>query len=263
VHGCGSPFISSHLPRLMSIPSKERYPGAAVTVAVLFDLDGTLVDHRRAASIALQASLDQSGHADSVRPADLEVRWFSLERSHMEVFLSGGCSFAEQRRRRLREFLPEAGIAAGTDDELDAWFVDYARTYQANWAPYGDVHACLTELLKSDLRLKLGVLTNGDHEQQCAKIDRCNLRRYFTEVLVSEDLGCAKPAIECFAEACRRLGVAPQNTIYVGDMVNIDARPATAAGLRGVWLDRHGTRSDDYQPRIEGLAEMPALVAQS
>ena len=192
-----------------------------MSAAVLFDLDGTLIDHRAAAAGALRTSLRYSGSIDPVELADLELRWFSLERSHMDVFLAGECTFVEQRRRRLRAFLPELGVAPGSESELDAWFAGYARTYQANWAPYGDVEACLAELLTSDSAPKLGVLTNGDHEQQCAKIDRCNLRKYFTDVLVSEDLGYAKPARECFAEACRRLKVAPEDTVYVGDTVKV------------------------------------------
>lgn len=232
-----------------------------MNAAVLFDLDGTLLDHTKAAAIALRTSLGFSGQADSAELANLEVRWFSLERLHMDVFLAGECTFAEQPRRRLREFLPELGIAPGSDSELDAWFAGYADTYEANWTLYGDVEACLTELLSADVPPKLGVLTNGENEQQCAKIDACNLREYFAAVLVSENLGYAKPASECFVEACRRLRVAPQETVYVGDMVNVDARPATAAGLCGVWLDRNGTKSDEYQPRVESLAEVPALVA--
>ncbi len=233
-----------------------------MNAAVLFDLDGTLIDHRAAAAIALRTSLGRPGQADSAEPANLEVRWFSLERSHMDAFLAGKCTFAEQRRQRLREFLPELGISPGSDRELDAWFAGYASTYEANWAPYGDVEACVAELLSSDVHPKLGVLTNGEHTQQCAKIDRCNLRKYFADVLVSEDLGYAKPARECFVEACRRLRVAPQETVYVGDMVNVDARAATSAGLYGVWLERNGTRSDEYHPRIESLAEVPTLVAE-
>src|ERR1019366_4011119 len=258
-------FSKADLERAWTRCHKWRggYAKAIVNAAVLFDLDGTLIDHRAAAAIALRTSLGYSGKADSAELANLEVRWFSLERSHMDVFLAGECTFVEQRRRRLREFLPELGIAPGSDSELDAWFAGYARTYEANWAPYGDVEACLAELLTSDVPPKLGVLTNGDHKQQSAKIDRCNLRKYFAEVLVSEDLGYAKPASECFVEACRRLRAAPQETVYVGDRVNVDARAATAAGLCGVWLERNGTKSDEYQPRVESLAEVPALVAGS
>jgi FMN phosphatase YigB (HAD superfamily) len=97
------------------------YADAVVSAAVLFDLDGTLVDHRAAAVVALRTSLEYSRSIDSVELPNLEPRWFSLERSHMDVFLAGECMFVKQRHRRLREFLPELGIAAGSDSELDAW----------------------------------------------------------------------------------------------------------------------------------------------
>ena len=47
---------------------------------------------------------------------------------------------------------------------------------------------------------------------------------------------------ERFVEACRRLGTDPGRTLYVGDELDIDATAARRAGLRGVWLDRPGTR---------------------
>jgi len=232
----------------------------ALISAVLFDLDGTLMDHRGAAAAALRASLAASVTIDAARFVQLEERWSALERTHMDVFLGGGCTFTEQRRCRLRDFLPEVGMTAGGEAELDEWFVGYVRIYEANWALYSDVIGCLTELLATPAPPRLAVLTNGEHQQQCAKVDRCNLGSYFAQVLVSEDLGHAKPARECFAEACRRLEVAADNTVYIGDMVSIDARPATAAGMRGVWLDRRGSARDDYRPRVESLAELPALI---
>lgn len=230
--------------------------------AVLFDLDGTLVDHQRAASIALRKALGSGGRVDSIGLASLERQWFALERKHMDTFLVGDCSFAEQRRRRLREFLPELGITPGADGELDAWFIGYVGTYEANWTTYRDVHPRLNDLVALGLHPKLGVLTNGEHHQQCSKIARCGLLGYFDEVLVSQDLGYAKPAIACFAEACRRLEVAPEDTVYIGDALDIDARAAAAAGLCGVWLDRHDRDPEIYRPRIESLAEVPTIISQ-
>jgi FMN phosphatase YigB (HAD superfamily) len=103
-------------------PRRARggYADAVVSAVVLFDLDGTLID-RRAAVVAWRTSLEYSRSIHSVELPNLEHRWFSLERSHMDVFLAGECTFVEQRRRRLREFLPELGIAAASDSELDAW----------------------------------------------------------------------------------------------------------------------------------------------
>ena len=86
----------------MDLSPRRRggYADAVVSAAVLFDLDGTLID-RRAAVVALRTSLEYSRSIDSAELPNLELRWFSLERSHMDVFLAGECTFVEQRRRRL------------------------------------------------------------------------------------------------------------------------------------------------------------------
>jgi len=49
------------------------YADAVVSAAVLFDLDGTLIDRRAAAVIALRTSLGYSGPVDPVDLANLEL----------------------------------------------------------------------------------------------------------------------------------------------------------------------------------------------
>jgi FMN phosphatase YigB (HAD superfamily) len=56
----------------------EGYANAVVSAAVLFDLDGTLIDHR-AAAVGIQASLEYSGSVDSVELPNLELRWLSFD----------------------------------------------------------------------------------------------------------------------------------------------------------------------------------------
>ena len=75
----------------------------------------------------------------------------------------------------------------------------------------------------------------------------------------------AKPDPDAFTAACARLAVAPQAAVYVGDRLDVDARAATAAGLRGVWLDRTGDGAavTPYGVvRISTLDELLPLVTQ-
>jgi putative hydrolase of the HAD superfamily len=102
-----------------------------VTRAVVFDLDGTLVDHHGAVEIAFRRWLRRQ----SVTPPgaaterDFLVEWHRLERVHMDAYLAGECSFAEQRRRRLRAFLPQLGVPVPADARLD----DLVLTYACGW----------------------------------------------------------------------------------------------------------------------------------
>lgn len=239
---------------------------------VLFDLDGTLVDHRRA---VLEAITQIIGDASSTRPEhELVETWWGLERSHMQQYLAGECSFAEQRRRRLREFLPLLGEEVVDDQGLDAWFASrYGPLYEAAWSCYPDVVPCLEALAGLEKPSRLAVLTNGDPDQQRTKLARFGLLDRFEAVLTPSELGAAKPDPAAFTASCACLGVDPGSVVSVGDWLEGDVIAATEAGLRAAWIDRgvepfSGDRPDSARTRaadlglhrLGDLAELSAVV---
>lgn len=205
---------------------------------ILFDLDDTLIDHQGAALAAITGMVARFPAAQ--RPgAELADRWSTLTRRHLAEFLAGECSFAEQRRRRLRGFLPLLGESVPEDAVLDAWFAEhYLPAYEAAWRIHIDVRPCLSALACLPTTPRRAVLTNGDARQQRAKLDRFGLLDAFDAVLTPADLGVAKPDPACFTLACRRLSVDPGAAISVGDWLEGDAVAAAHAGLTGIWLDR-------------------------
>lgn len=66
--------------------------------AVLFDLDGTLLDHQAASSAAVSSWLSSYGIGDTRIEAAIPY-WFELEQRHYQA---GVISFEEQRRRGTR-----------------------------------------------------------------------------------------------------------------------------------------------------------------
>ena len=74
---------------------------------MLLDLDGTLVDHDAAVTDALRGWLPTLGVSatDEVRRA-----WFEAQERHLVGWRERRISFQEQRRRRLRDFLPTIGV---------------------------------------------------------------------------------------------------------------------------------------------------------
>ncbi len=60
----------------------------------------------------------------------------------------------------------------------------------------------------------------------------------FESVLAIGTLTAPKPDARAFLELSSALGCAPEQVVYVGDDPHWDAIAATAAGLRGVWLNR-------------------------
>jgi putative hydrolase of the HAD superfamily len=56
--------------------------------------------------------------------------------------------------------------------------------------------------------------------------------------------------------------VDPSRALFIGDHLEIDARASTAAGLRGVWLNRNGAPGFFDGPIIRTLSELVTLAAQ-
>ncbi|HXP37458.1 MAG TPA: HAD family hydrolase, partial [Solirubrobacteraceae bacterium] len=202
--------------------------------AVLFDLDATLMDHdaaRVAGFVAHAAEWLPEIEASELERLDEE--WQRLEALHYDEYTSGGCSFAEQRRRRVRGVHDALGHALPSDADADAWFASYLGHYRRQWRAFEDVAPALAALCAAHPELVLGVVTNGEGEPQRAKLAAIGVADRFAVVIASGEVGFAKPDAAIFALACERLEVEPACAAHVGDRLDLDAQAASAAGLHG------------------------------
>ena len=227
--------------------------------AVIFDLDGTLVDHDGAAATAVGQWLTAKGWANSETIGGLIAEWDVIAERHYRTYQARRTTYQGQRRLRIREFLPGVGIDASdwSDERLDDAFDGYLIAYEAAWRSYPDARPCLAALLPNT---QVAVLSNGNQEQQENKISRTGLDPYIDVVLTSELLGVAKPSPRAFELACCRLGVRPSETAYVGDSIDVDTIAAGAAGLRGIWLNRKGAEIPAGVEAISNLADLENVL---
>lgn len=220
--------------------------------AVVLDLDGTLMDHE-AAALAGLASLLAALERPEHDPAACAPTWFELEDRYWGHWRDGLISYQEQRRRRLRDFLPTVG-ATVAESELDEVFARYHEGYASGWVAYDDARPALERLRAAGLRL--AVLTNGDQEQQTAKLRAMGVLDLCGPVVASSSTGAPKPHPAAYAAACAAVGAAPDRVLMVGDNHELDVLAARAAGLQAVHLDRSGTHPAPEASRIRSLAEL-------
>lgn len=195
---------------------------------VLFDLDDTLMDHASAAAAAvwrLVGSVESWPDDEAATVA----HWRELETEHFARYAAGEITVVEQRRARIRAFL---GLADAPDDVLDRHFADYLRHYREGWRPLPGGPERVVRLLDGGFRV--GILTNGQSQQQRAKLAAIGLTDSRLTVCVSEDLPAAKPSPLAYAAACAALGLPPEQVLMIGDSWVNDIDGARAAGLRAV-----------------------------
>jgi putative hydrolase of the HAD superfamily len=225
--------------------------------AVGFDLDGTLLDHRGAASGAI-AELVRAQKWVYQGGFDFGLEWQRLEEVHFAQYVAGNLTTGGQRRARIRDFVAMAGMDF-QDRDLDQLFEEFLSLYAKSWAAFPDVFPTLETLRGAGFRM--AVLTSGLQSQQEAKLSRMGVLEMFDSVLAIGTLTAPKPDPRAFLQLCSVFGRSQDEVVYVGDDVHSDVIAATKAGLHGVWLNRDALEEPaGVKAQIPSLAQLPGVV---
>lgn len=112
-------------------------------------------------------------------------------------------------------------------------------------------------------RYPLGLLTNGVSDLQRRKIAGSGVGHYFSEILISGEVGARKPDRLVFDTLLARLRTAPDRALMIGNSLATDVQGAHNAGMRTVWVNRAGVPPDpgiaaDWE--ISTLADLDAIL---
>ena len=192
--------------------------------AVVFDLDGTLVDTLPDLHAAVRALLGESG-LDT--PAAAEVR---------TMIGDGARRLVERALAWAKAPVDEAG--------LDTAYRRFLEIYGA--APceasglYAHVETTLGALAAQGLQL--GVCTNKPQAPSEAILETLGVSRFFAAVVGGDAVPRRKPDPAQLLNLVNGLGARPENTIMVGDS-ETDVKTARAAGLKATVLVSYGYSS--------------------
>ena len=135
-------------------------------------------------------------------------------------------------------------------------FDSYLTLYEESWSLYPDVRPCLDALAA----YPLGLITNGDSDQQRQKLEQTGIAGYFHSVVVSGDVGVAKPGRQIFERSAEELGLQPDKLLFIGDNPENDVRGALQAGWHAIWLNRTESKQKVAARTVADLADLPRLV---
>jgi putative hydrolase of the HAD superfamily len=111
----------------------------------------------------------------------------------------------------------------------------------------------------------LALCTNGVPDLQREKIDATGIAKYFTEIVISGEVGYGKPSRDIYELVLSRLGARQEFTWNIGDSLERDIQGAKALGIKTVWVNRHGLpRDESIVPDIEvsNLKQLVGIITQ-
>jgi putative hydrolase of the HAD superfamily len=144
----------------------------------------------------------------------------------------------------------------GDADSAYACAIEITRAWERheNFEVYDDVPDALAALRSAGLRI--GLVSNSARD--VAEF----ARHHGLDVdagISSFHHGRTKPHASIFGAVLDLLGVEPAGAVMVGDTIADDIEGARALGMHAILVDRERTHPD-FEPRIESLGELPALL---
>lgn len=200
-------------------------------MTTIFDLDGTLLDHQAAVVQAVRTFYGVYRQRLGGDFNDFFARWRHAARWYQSGHTGQAGSDQAQRRKRIREVFPEPV----SDAEADELFAIYFEAYAASWTLYPDALACLERRKRLG---PLGLITNGSSLSQRDKLRRTGIDRWLDFIVISAEVGCAKPDARIFEHALRFHPGDRKDAVFVGDSLAHDIAGATGVGLPAVWINR-------------------------
>ncbi len=215
--------------------------------AVLFDLDGTLLDRDASVNQFVSVQYDRlNKHLSHIPKNDYIARFIELD-CHGHVW----------KDKVYQDLVSEFAIEGMSWQSL---LEDYEMQFQNHCVPFEFLTEMLTEL--KDRGYLLGIITNGRSPFQARAIDGLAIRDYFDAILISEVEQVRKPQVEIFQRAMNRLGVSALESVFIGDHPEVDIVGAKGAMMKTIWKrNLSWTEAKEADAIVDELKEIPLVLA--
>lgn len=219
---------------------------------IFFDADDTLLDFSQSARRAFALTLDE------VAIPEREGMYALYQLCNHETwreYEDGKISAVQLRTIRFERFLVRAGLGWAADPaEMNTRFLN-------NLVQFAELLPGARELLE-ELRSQFGLalITNGLKEVQRRRLAHLKVDSYFSAIVVSDEIGVAKPDPAYFNYVLAQVGNPErERVLVVGDNIYSDIQGGQQAGMATCWYNPNGKeRSAETEPTFE-IAQLSAL----
>ena len=215
---------------------------------VYFDLDRTLLDFESAADVGIKTIYDLYKSELKMEYEEFSFNWKKWAQIFFDRYSEGIYTFDEQRKMRVKKSFELNGVLL-SEEENNKRFNIYWSAYEKQIRLFPDVIPVLESLKKH--KVPMGIITNGDSQNQNWKLNSKNLSSYFDPIIISGEVGVSKPDLKIFKTAVQRVmekipeaSENPSDFWYIGDSVNHDIEPSVKMGWNTVFINRTEKKYD-------------------
>ena len=198
--------------------------------AILWDVDGTLLDFAAAEKAAIQKLFGEFGLGECTD--GMVARYSSISGGYWKRLERGEITKAEVLVGRYRDFFSEIGV----DPRLAETFNARYQIALGDTVVYRDDSLNLVKSLHG--KVKQYVVSNGTVIAQAKKLERSHLGEWMDGIFLSEQLGAEKPSPAFFEKVFAALPDIPkEDMLIVGDSLTSDMQGGLNAGVPTCWYN--------------------------
>ncbi len=223
---------------------------------ILFDLDNTLIDFSDASKESMKITCEEKGllfteqHYQIYQQYNHQV-WAEFENQLIDAI--------ELRHKRFDLFLQ-----AINETQVDP--LAFNQRYLENLVHTSFIYDGVVDMLSAaQKKYQLSIITNGLKEAQRPRLAQLQLTHFFDSIVVSDEIGVAKPAVAYFEYVYQTIPNPPplNEILVVGDSINSDIKGGNNFGCKTCWYNpkkRPNETNVKADFELHSIAELRALL---
>ncbi len=223
---------------------------------LLFDADDTLFDYKKAEEVALKLAfkkfnlkISSSDYLPLYKTINAQI-WLDLEKKLITP--------EQLKHERFRRLFEKINISFISPQEFSNSYLQFL-SQQTFLLP-----GVLETLAELSPKFKMAIITNGLKEVQRPRINSSKIAIFFCELIISNEIGIAKPDKLFFEYTLKKLEHKDKSTVLIiGDNLTSDILGGINSGIDTCWINIHNKINDsEIKPKysINNIIELPKLI---
>lgn len=217
---------------------------------IFFDLDHTLWDFDKNSMLAFKRVFNKESIPISIN--DFLAVYEPINFNYWKLFREDKVTKTELRRGRLSQSFEAFNMHFNTKklDKLAELYIE--ELPGENFLFKGAIP--ILDYLKTNYSLH--IITNGFNDVQHKKLENSGIKKYFSTITTSEEVGVKKPNPLIFHSALEKAKTPAISSLMIGDTFEADILGAEAVGMQTIYYNYRKERIPSHYILVDELLEI-------